>query len=65
MLKWILIREVSRSANKVYKVLGVLPDKAEELALKRLNDMCLRIGTVYAPGARCTIISDGLVYNGL
>ncbi|KIW62366.1 hypothetical protein PV04_10546 [Phialophora macrospora] len=54
-----------KSANKVYKVLGTLPDKAEEIALKRLNDMCLRIGTIYAPGARCTIISDGLVYNDL
>ncbi|ETI29379.1 hypothetical protein G647_01832 [Cladophialophora carrionii CBS 160.54] len=54
-----------KSANKVYKVLGTLPDKAEEIALKRLNDMCLRIGEIYAPGARCTIISDGLVYNDL
>ncbi|KAJ5978531.1 Pyoverdine biosynthesis [Penicillium viridicatum] len=26
-----------KSANKVYKVLGTLPDKAEELSLKRLN----------------------------
>jgi len=54
-----------KSANKVYKVLGILPDKAEELALQRLNTMCIRIGDVYAPGAKLTIISDGLVYNGL
>ncbi|KAJ5711112.1 Isocyanide synthase-NRPS hybrid crmA [Penicillium malachiteum] len=27
------------SANKVYKVLGSLPDKAEELALNRLNTL--------------------------
>lgn len=53
-----------KSANKIYKVLGVLPDKAEELALERLNTMCLRIGEVYKPGALLTIISDGLVYNG-
>lgn len=53
-----------KSANKVYKVLGVLPDKAEELALERLNSMCVRIGDLYSPGARLTIISDGLVYNG-
>ncbi|KAM0483900.1 hypothetical protein ACHAP7_003388 [Fusarium lateritium] len=32
-----------KSANKVYKVFGFLPDKAEELALQRLNTMCLRI----------------------
>lgn len=54
-----------KSANKVYKVLGILPDKAEELALKRLNTMCIRIQAIYAPGAQLTIISDGLVYNGL
>ena len=53
-----------KSANKVEKVFGVLPDKAEELALGRLNTMCIRIGDVYRPGAKLTIISDGLVYNG-
>lgn len=53
-----------KSANKVYKVLGPLPDKAEELALDRLNTMCRRIREVYSPGARVTIISDGITYNG-
>lgn len=53
-----------KSANKVYKVLGSLPDKAEDIALERLDTMCIRIGEIYAPGARCTIISDGVVYNG-
>ena len=53
-----------KSANKVYKVLGILPDKAEEIALERLNNMCLRIKEVYPPGASLMIISDGLVYNG-
>ena len=53
-----------KSANKVDKVFGILPDKAEELALERLNTMCIRIGRLYSPGAKLTIISDGLVYNG-
>jgi pyoverdine/dityrosine biosynthesis protein Dit1 len=53
-----------KSANKVYKVLGSLPDKAEELALDRLNSMCARIRQVYSPGAQVTIISDGITYNG-
>lgn len=53
-----------KSANKVYKVFGILPDKAEELALERLNNMCIRIADVHPPGAKLTIISDGLVYNG-
>ncbi|RMD43204.1 hypothetical protein DV735_g1890, partial [Chaetothyriales sp. CBS 134920] len=54
-----------KSANKVYKVLGTLPDKAEELALERLNSMCARIREVYPPGAKVTIISDGTTYNDL
>jgi hypothetical protein len=54
-----------KSANKVYKVLGSLPDKAEELALQRLNNMCARIKQIYKPGARVTIISDGITYNGM
>lgn len=53
-----------KSANKVEKVLGNLPDKAEELALRRLNSICERIGEIYKPGAELLIISDGLVYNG-
>lgn len=54
-----------KSANKIHKVLGTLPDKAEELALGRLNSMCAYIGDFYKPGAKLTIISDGLVYNGM
>jgi hypothetical protein len=54
-----------KSANKVYKVLGSLPDKAEELALERLNTICKRIREIYPPGAKITIISDGITYNGI
>jgi hypothetical protein len=53
-----------KSANKTYKVLGRLPDKAEELALRRLESICERIEAIYPPGATLMIISDGLVYNG-
>ncbi|KAH8702402.1 transferase family protein [Talaromyces proteolyticus] len=53
-----------KSANKVYKVLGSLPDKAEELALERLNTICKRIQQIYPPGAEIVVISDGITYNG-
>lgn len=53
-----------KSPNSTSKVLGKLPDRAEELALAHMNGLCQSIETVYAPGARLTIISDGLVYNG-
>ena len=53
-----------KSVNKVEKVLGTFPDKAEELSLRRLNDICMSIGKIYPPGAELLIISDGLVYSG-
>ncbi|KAI4180083.1 MAG: hypothetical protein L6R41_007473 [Letrouitia leprolyta] len=54
-----------KSVNKVNKVLGSLPDRAEEAALEHMNTMCDEISAIYAPGARLLIISDGLVYNDL
>ncbi|CAG8961937.1 hypothetical protein HYFRA_00014095 [Hymenoscyphus fraxineus] len=62
-LSMILPSFAFKSANKVHKVLGIYPDKAEELALERLNSLCTSIAKVYKPGAKITIISDGLVFN--
>lgn len=53
-----------KSANKVYKVLGTLPDRAEEAALEYMNTMCAEIKAIYSPGAKLLVVSDGLVYNG-
>jgi hypothetical protein len=53
-----------KSANKVTKVLGPLPDKGEEEALRLLNGLCEEIRQIYSAGARICIVSDGLVYNG-
>jgi len=54
-----------KSPNSRDKVLGKLPDKAEEFGLAHLNGLCMAIEDVYAPGACLKIISDGLVYNGM
>jgi hypothetical protein len=53
-----------KSANKVTKVLGPLPDKGEEEALRLLDGLCEEIRQIYSAGARICIVSDGLVYNG-
>lgn len=53
-----------KSPNSTSKVLGTLPDKAEEFALAHLNALCKSIEDVYKGGAELTIVSDGLVYNG-
>jgi pyoverdine/dityrosine biosynthesis protein Dit1/AcrR family transcriptional regulator len=47
------------------KVLGILPDLGEEIALAALEDMCKEIKNVYAPGARITICSDGRIFSEL
>ena len=54
-----------KSPNTKDKVLGVLPDLGEELALKYLDGLCEKIKAVYEHGAECHITSDGLVYNGM
>jgi hypothetical protein len=53
-----------KSPNARDKVLGVMPDLGEELALYHLNSLCENIERVYEPGADVYISSDGLVYNG-
>ncbi|KAM7212220.1 pyoverdine dityrosine biosynthesis [Rhypophila decipiens] len=54
-----------KSPNSVDKVLGKVPDTAEEVALAHLNGICLAIEDIYEPGAKLVIVSDGLVYNDL
>lgn len=47
------------------KVLGKLPDMAEELALACLHRICAEIMQIYPPGVRLTICSDGHVFSDL
>lgn len=45
------------------KVLGIFPDEAERRALLFLDDLCRQIQTIYEPGARVLICSDGRVFG--
>ena len=47
------------------KVLSALPDLGEEIALRTLEDLCLEIKSIYAPGAMVTICSDGRIFSDL
>ncbi len=47
------------------KVLGTMPDLAEELALRHLQGICDEVAEVHPPGARMTICSDGRVFSDL
>ena len=45
------------------KVLGPRADMAERQSLAFLNELCRRVQTVYAPGARIVLCSDGRVFS--
>jgi pyoverdine/dityrosine biosynthesis protein Dit1 len=45
------------------KVLGFLPDYAEQLSLKFLGSLCQKIKEYYAPGIKIVLCSDGRVFS--
>lgn len=45
------------------KVCGIIPDKGEELALKRLIEATFEVQKFYKPGMKIWIISDGHVFS--
>ncbi|KAJ8527335.1 hypothetical protein ON010_g14928 [Phytophthora cinnamomi] len=54
-----------KSPNSTDKVLGKLPDRAEELSLARLERFCCEVEEAYPPGCKMVIFSDGRVFNDL
>lgn len=52
-----------KSNNDRDKVLGVLPDLGEEVALAQFAALDTRIREHYAPGAQFRIVSDGYAFN--
>ncbi|KAL1622674.1 dityrosine synthesis enzyme [Neofusicoccum ribis] len=47
------------------KTTGTLPDRAEYLALKALDEFARQVGDIYSPGAIVLIVSDGHVFSDL
>ncbi len=47
------------------KVLGTVADLGEEIALVTMHELCKQIQSVYPPGARITICSDGRIFSEL
>jgi pyoverdine/dityrosine biosynthesis protein Dit1 len=63
-IEFVLPAFPSKSPNPA-KVLGRLPDMAEELSLSFLNTFCQRIQRHHPPGAKLKICSDGRVFSDL
>lgn len=54
-----------KSTNTRDKVLGALPDKAEEVTLKNFTAFDNAIKTIYPAGVRLHMATDGFVFNEL
>jgi Pyoverdine/dityrosine biosynthesis protein len=50
-------------STSLNKVLGLLPDLAEEILLKRLNSLARDISEHHPAGAVVRLVSDGIVYQ--
>lgn len=61
-IEFVLPAFPGKSPN-ISKVLGPLPDMAEELSLTFLHQLCVAIEKIYSPGARIIICSDGRVFG--
>jgi pyoverdine/dityrosine biosynthesis protein Dit1 len=52
-----------KSTNIRDKVIGVLPDRAEEESIKNFGNFAKQIQQVYQPGINVNIVNDGLVFS--
>lgn len=52
-----------KSPNDRDKVLGKLPDMAEEVTIQTFRDFNSQIKEVYSPGIIISIVSDGFIFN--
>lgn len=52
-----------KSRNTRDKVIGTLPDLAEQLTLDHFVEFNKKVKQVYAPGVKMILVSDGLIFN--
>lgn len=64
-VEFVMLGYPFKSFNDRDKVIGKLPDMGEEVSLKNFNKFDTVIKTVYRPGVRINIVSDGYAFNEL
>lgn len=62
-IEFVMLGFPFKSANTRDKVLGVLPDLAEELTLKQFTRFGQEMAKVYPQGVKVNVVSDGFVFN--
>ncbi|CAG8983879.1 hypothetical protein HYALB_00005518 [Hymenoscyphus albidus] len=50
-------------SSNTEKVMGTMPDRGEEMALRMLHSFVREVEAIYTPGAKVWIISDGHVFS--
>lgn len=65
VLNFVMLGYPMKSSNDRDKVLGKLPDLAEEVSMKHFGTFNKLVKQVYRPGVNINIVSDGYVFNDL
>ena len=64
-ISFVMLGFPMKSKNSRDKVLGVLPDMAEQVAFENFANFDSLIRAVYPPGVNMTIVSDGYIFNDI
>jgi pyoverdine/dityrosine biosynthesis protein Dit1 len=64
-IEFVMLGYPMKSINTRDKVIGVLPDMAEEVSLMNFASFNEAVMQVYPKGIKITIVNDGLVFNDL
>lgn len=64
-LRFVMLGYPMKSSNSRDKVLGQLPDMAEEVSLKNFGKFNSLVTEVYSKGIEINIVNDGFVFNDL
>ncbi len=62
-IKFSMLGYPFKSQNTRDKVIGPIPDLAEEVSLKNFDHFTRKVKSIYSPGAKVTIVSDGLGFS--
>lgn len=54
-----------KSTNKRDKVIGDMPDMAEQLTIENFSNFNNKVKEVYSPGVKIHMVSDGYVFNDI
>lgn len=64
-INFVMLGYPMKSPNDRDKVIGKLPDLAEQVSLLNFANFNERVKQVYSPGVKITIVSDGYVFNDI